>query len=197
GVAYLAWEGWNHEDAWVLSESAARRLHTREEFVQTLAVRSVELPPRVLVEKGQTVRRGQLLIQRQVAPALLAPSLEQLAQLPSLDTTVPLGPEAGDRAGHDGQVVALETWDLLTGEGVPPDWHVPEELGGAYRLVVHVPLRRELPLAVGDKLANRHGHKGVVGLVLPDGQMPSWRGEPLDALIDPISVLNRSNWGQL
>jgi hypothetical protein len=196
-VAYLAWHGWNHEDAWVVSASAARRLHARAERIQVVAVRAVELPPQLLVEAGQPVRRGQLLVRRRVAPALLAPALEQLVHLESLDELVPLEPEPDDRARCDGTVAAIETWDLRRGEGFPPDWHVPADLPGRYRLVLRVHLRRDLPLAVGDKLANRHGHKGIVGAILPDEQMPCWQGEPLDALIDPISVLNRSNWGQL
>jgi hypothetical protein len=196
-VAYLAWQGWNHEDAWVLSESAARRLHAAPEHVQTVAVRSVELPPQVLVRPGQAVERGELLVQRQAAAALLAPTLEQLARLPDVAEAVDLEPEPGDRATRAGTVVKIDTWDLLAGIGLSPDWHVPADLCGSYRLVLRIHIRRDLPLAVGDKLANRHGHKGVVGAILPEEQMPRWRGEPLDALIDPISVLNRSNWGQV
>jgi hypothetical protein len=168
-----------------------------EEFVQTLGIRSVELPPRWLVEIGADVSRGQLLVERRAAPALLAPSLELLARLHELDEAVVLEPEPGDRARQSGKVVKREVWDILTGENVPPDWHVPGELSGWYRSILRVHLRRELPLAVGDKLANRHGHKGVVGAILPDDQMPRWCGQPLEALLDPLSVLNRSNWGQL
>lgn len=66
-----------------------------------------------------------------------------------------------------------------------------------YRKVIRYRFCRKIPLRVGDKLTNRHGHKSVVGLILPDNAMPSWQDEPLEALIDPISVLNRSNWGQM
>jgi hypothetical protein len=172
-------------------------LHAAPEQVQTVAVCSVELPPRVLVRPGQAVQRGELLVQRQAAPALLAPALEQLARLRDVAEAVDLEPEPGDRATRAGTVVRIDTWDLLDGTGFSPDWHVPADLCGSYRLVLRIHIRRDLPLAVGDKLANRHGHKGVVGAILPDDQMPRWRGEPLDALLDPVSVLNRSNWGQV
>lgn len=66
-----------------------------------------------------------------------------------------------------------------------------------YRAALYFTISRTHQLTVGDKLCNRHGHKGIVGKILPDRQMPTWRGEPLEALIDPISVINRGNWGQV
>jgi hypothetical protein len=213
-VAYLAWQGWNHEDAWVLSESAAAKLGTPREVVQTIAIRAVELAAELLVEQGQEVERGSLLVKRRVAPVLLTNSLETLARFAGLDDArapfdsallakfarldehVQLEPEVGDRATEAGKVTRIETWDLLDPDGAPGPV-VPEALPGAYRTVYRITIRRDLPLAIGDKLANRHGHKGVVGAILPDDAMPRWDGQPLEAILDPISVLNRSNWGQV
>lgn len=196
-VGYLAWRGLNHEDAWVVSESAARRLHTTRQRVQVIPISAVELMPEVLVAPGQTVRRGQPLVRRYAAPGLLTNSLTVLARLSDPEDRIPLAAEPGDLAPLDGQVAEIQQWDLLTGEGVPADWERPASLAGRYRAVLCIKLVRQLPLAVGDKLANRHGHKGIVGAILPDAEMPRWRGRPLEALIDPISVLNRSNWGQI
>lgn len=196
-VGYLVWQGWNHEDAWVISESAARRLGCTKTKVHTLEVRTVELPAELRVQAGQKVQRGKLLVKRLVAPALLITSLKKLAGIASFEDIIQLRPEVGDSAERDGEVVQIEGWDLRTGEGVPADWERPPSLAAGFRQVIHVHVRSELPLAVGDKLANRHGHKGVVGKILPDDEMPRWQDKPLDALIDPISVLNRSNWGQI
>jgi hypothetical protein len=196
-VGYLAWQGWNHEDAWVISESAARKLRAAFRVVHTLLVRSVELPPRLLVAPGDQVDPGQKLLERRVAPALLVPSLEQLASLSGLDQIAALEPDPLDSAPCAGRVEAVETWNLYDRTGLPAHWHVPAHVPGLYRQVTRIHLCRELPLAVGDKLANRHGHKGIVGQILRDDEMPRWRDEPLEALIDPISVLNRSNWGQI
>jgi hypothetical protein len=196
-VAYLAWQGWNHEDAWVLSASAARRLGTAEELVQTIAIRAAEVAPELLVEAGQTVERDQLLVRRFVAPALLCSSLPLLAGLEDFDEWVQLRPEGDDFAPDRATVTAVEGWDLHDRSGLPPDWLIPAVVEGAFRAVYRIHLRRDLPLEVGDKLANRHGHKGIVGAIVPDEQMPRWRGRPLEALLDPISVLNRSNWGQV
>ena len=196
-VGYLAWQGWNHEDAWVISESAARRLGCTKAKVHTIAVRTVELPAELRVKEGQKVKRGDLLVKRLIAPALLITSLKKLAKIARLDDLIQLRPEAGDRAKLNGEVVQIERWDLRTGEGIPPDWHQPPLTSAYYREVIRIRVQESLPLAAGDKLANRHGHKGVVGKILPDNEMPRWQDWPLDALIDPISVLNRSNWGQI
>lgn len=66
-----------------------------------------------------------------------------------------------------------------------------------FRAIIRIHLSRPRRLRVGDKFANRHGHKGVVGLILPDGRMPRWRGRPVEALIDPVSVVNHGSWGQV
>jgi hypothetical protein len=195
-VAYLAWQGSNHEDAWVLSESAAARLRTTERVVTTAAIRAVELAPEVLVKEGERVARGQPLLRRYASPVLVVTAIKALAVLPDLEG-VELPPEVDDAAPVAGKVVEIEEWDLVKGEGLPSGWEVPEAVRGAYRAVYRFHVERDLPLEVGDKLANRHGHKGVVGAILPDDDMPIWRDEPLEALIDPISVLNRSNWGQV
>jgi len=196
-VGYLAWRGLNHEDAWVISEPAARRLATRHEEMLAIAVRSVELPPQILVRPGDRVQRGQRLVTRRASPALLASSLEILASLPRFDAEASLVPAPDDLAPCDGTVVAVESWDLVRRTGVPAGWHVPDDLVSRYRHVVRIRIERELPLRVGDKLANRHGHKGIVGAILLEEDMPQWNGQPLEALLDPVSVLNRSNWGQV
>src|SRR5262249_43096063 len=97
-------------------------------------------------------------------------------------------PEAEDRARIGGVVVSVEQ-DERVGLG--------GELAGAWRAVYRVRIRRTLPLHVGDKLANRHGHKGVVGAILPDDEMPRWGAPPLDEHHAPLRVPTRSTGGQV
>lgn len=206
-VGYLAWQGWNHEDAWVLSESAAKKLKTSQVREHHLMIRAVELCPELKVGPGEEVKRGDLLMERRIAPCLLAPDLGQLARLAmkhGLDHEVTIEPEPEDVVTHDGEVLEVERWDLIDPSSFAEqfmDQKIDREnlnvLSGRYREIIRLRIRRQLPLQVGDKLANRHGHKGIVGKILPDEEMPRWRGKPLEALIDPISVLNRSNWGQI
>jgi len=196
-VAYLAWHGLNHEDAWVVSETAAKKLAATRDTTVTLAVRTVEMPPRWQVAVGDPVPAGRPLLTRFASPALLTDDIATLALLPDLLDVTPLEPEPDDLAPVAGVVVELEHWDLHTGDGVPDDVEIPDDVRAATRSIHRVTIRETLPLEVGDKLANRHGHKGVVGAILPDAEMPLVDGEPPEALVDPISVLNRSNWGQL
>jgi hypothetical protein len=213
-VAYMAWQGFNHEDAWVISKSAADKLEATTVHVQDVPIRAIEEQPRVLVQKDQVVCPGEQLLQRRLSPLLLAPESAGLNELASLLTKsndwrtrleervrrlqrLDLKAEPLVKAKVGGAIEAIERWDLSTGDGVPQEVKVPDLVTSRYRMVVRFKIRRELACTVGDKLANRHGHKGIVGRVVPDEQMPIWCGEPLEALIDPISVLNRSNWGQI
>ncbi len=196
-VAYLAWQGLNHEDAWVLSESAAAKLTAIRDTTVTLLVRTVEMTPTWHVAEGDTVAAGRRLLDRFAAPALLTDDLATLAGLADLLDVMPLEPEPGDLAPVAGVITRLEVLDLHSGDGLPEGLEVPDDVRAATRSIHRLTIRETLPLAVGDKLANRHGHKGIVGAILPDEEMPLVNGQSAEALIDPISVLNRSNWGQV
>lgn len=206
-TGYLAWKGWNHEDAWVISESAAKRLCAWDVRIRTVLIPALESDPDLKIKEGDIVDRWTCLLRRRLSPMLLSPTIEGVAELYRDDQE--LGdvslPSARDvQARFDGRIEKIECWNLHTKDGIPqqwgipPDqWHVPIPVRRQYRKVIRFHVRKELPLQVGDKLANRHGHKGIVGKIVKDCEMPRWNGRALEALIDPISVLNRSNWGQI
>ena len=198
-VAYMAWRGLNHEDGWVLSESATKLLSTTEETDLYIQVGSLELDPEILFKTGDIIRAGQPLVSRKYSPLLVYGDVASLRTLNpiQLGGAIPPGADIDVKAPWDGELAGVEVWDHITGNGIPPGLIHGRCTKSFYRKTVRFRLRRTLPLEVGDKLANRHGHKGVVGAILPDSEMPLWNGEPLHALIDPISVLNRSNWGQI
>ncbi len=218
-VGFLGWRGLNHEDAWVLSESAATKLTTADERVYTLVARRAELPWRLRARPGQAVTAGFLLCRRRAVPLLLV-GLRSVAarRATSAGGVVALATDPDDRVAAAGIVTAVEewypaqntanrrVWEVGTdGAGRFHDEHgriprkdcIAPEVREEYRAVYRVTVRHERPLCVGDKLANRHGHKGVVGAILPDDQMPLWAGQPLEAMLDPVGVVNRSNWGQV
>ncbi len=222
-VGYLAWQGLNHEDAWVLSESAAKKLATRRIRRVTIPIEAYELPVEVLVRCGDSVKQGHPLVKRRFIPVLLTGEISRLAKLFELQENNPLEESRADPAStqpafrrieewfkafplptHDkdrapcsGLVKCVKVWDLLKKEHPSDIDEVADGLPCRFRQIVCIEIEETLPLRVGDKLANRHGHKGIVGAILPDEQMPVYQGQPLEALIDPISVLNRSNWGQI
>jgi DNA-directed RNA polymerase subunit beta len=90
--------------------------------------------------------------------------------------------------GERGIVVDIQVLDRETGDELPP--------GVNKRVVVKVAQIRKI--SVGDKLAGRHGNKGVISRIVPVADMPYLAdGTPVDLLISPISVLSRMNLGQL
>ena len=188
-VGYLAWQGLNHEDAWVLSKSAAEKFACEEKKDVFIPIRSFESEPKILVKKDDHVVFNQDLIERSLNADLLcfnksvAENIRQ--QIRRLN----------EKAPFEGIVTEVKIMDFLKKETVSE--YFEDELIMNFKKVIIITIEGKRDLEVGDKLANRHGHKGVVGAILSDDEMPQWRGQPLEALIDPISVLNRSNWGQI
>lgn len=65
---------------------------------------------------------------------------------------------------------------------------------------IHVKIHaiQEKKIEIGDKIANRHGNKGIIGLILPDDKMPTLKdGRKLDIIINPLGVISRMNVGQI
>lgn len=193
-VAFLAWAGWNHEDAWVISESCAHKLRCVITWKQTIQipVHATYSAPEV----GKAVEKGQCLVEIKQDHVFLNNGSDRTAvsEVEIISEQI-----EANTAEHEGKIVHVnihavsDSLDAASTSG--NDWHYHSVKTTA--AVITVYLERELPCEVGDKLANRHGHKGVVGLILPDELMPKWRGKPLEVLIDPISVVNRANWGQV
>ena len=90
--------------------------------------------------------------------------------------------------GEHGIVVSIQTLDREKGDELEP--------GALKRIMVEVAQLRHV--VVGDKLAGRHGNKGVISKIVPSSDMPHLEdGTPVDVIISPISVLSRMNLGQL
>lgn len=90
--------------------------------------------------------------------------------------------------GEWGTVIGVEILDREKGDELEP--------GTIKKVIVKVAQMRKI--AVGDKLAGRHGNKGVISKIVPEADMPYLEdGTPVDIIISPISVLSRMNLGQL
>ncbi len=90
--------------------------------------------------------------------------------------------------GERGTVISVQILDRKKGDELEP--------GTLRKIIVEVAQFRHV--VVGDKLAGRHGNKGVISKILPQGDMPYIAdGTPIDIVISPISVLARMNLGQL
>lgn len=90
--------------------------------------------------------------------------------------------------GEFGTVIEVKTLDKETGDELDP--------GVNKKVVIQVAQMRKV--TVGDKLAGRHGNKGVISKIIPSADMPYLEdGTPVDVIISPLSVLARMNLGQL
>ena len=196
-VGYLAWEGWNHEDAWVISQSAAKRFEGHQESVQWIGIRSLEMRPKWRRD-GVSVEAGQILVHRYVSCQYHDLHFDKWSRPNSkkLRGLVRIRPTPEDKAKKKG-TIRVRHFDLTKPHLLPSGWKVDKNILAHFRMIIEIRIQQRYDLQVGDKLANRHGHKGIVGKILPDNQMPLLNGNRLEALIDPISVVNRSNWGQV
>ena len=211
-VAFLPWFGANFEDAIVISERLAKEgrfssIHM-EEFV--CIVRDTKLGPEVtthdipnvsefklrnldeegIIRIGAEVRPGDILVGK-VTPkgeTQLTPEERLLHAI--------FGEKAKDvkdtslrmEGGKRGRVVGVKLFSRENGDQL--------ESGVIRR--VHVEVAQLRTVAVGDKLAGRHGNKGVISRVLPEEDMPfDKEGNPVDIILTPLGVPSRMNLGQI
>jgi DNA-directed RNA polymerase subunit beta len=211
-VAFLPWFGANFEDAIVISERLAKdarftSIHM-EEFV--CVVRDTKLGAEVtthdipnvsefklrnldedgIVRIGAEVRPGDILVGK-VTPkgeTQLTPEERLLHAI--------FGEKAKDvkdtslrmDGGKRGRVVGIKVFSRESGDSL--------ESGVIKR--VHVEVAQLRTISVGDKLAGRHGNKGVISRVLPEEDMPfDEEGHPVDIILTPLGVPSRMNLGQI
>ena len=211
-VAFMSWSGSNYEDAIILSERLVRNskftnIHI-EEFV--VNVRDTKLGPEVttcdipnvgeaklknlaedgIVRVGAEVRSGDILVGK-ITPkgeSQLTPEERLLRSL--------FGEKARDvkdtskrmENGKQGRVVSVQVFSREKGDKL--------ESGIIKR--IHIEIAQLRNISVGDKLAGRHGNKGVISKILPMEDMPYMAdGTPVDVILTPLGVPSRMNLGQI
>lgn len=211
-VAFMSWSGANYEDAIIISERLVKNsrftsIHV-EEF--SVSVRDTKLGPEVtthdipnvgemklrnldeegIVRIGAEVRPGDILVGK-VTPkgeTQLTPEERLLRSI--------FGEKAKDvkdtslrlEGGKRGRIVGVKVFSRENGDNL--------ESGIIKR--IHVEIAQLRPISVGDKMAGRHGNKGVISRILPEEDMPySKDGEPIDIILTPLGVPSRMNLGQI
>lgn len=211
-IAFMSWAGANYEDAIVISERLVKKskftsIHV-EEFVAY--VRDTKLGPEVtthdipnvsemklrnldeegVVRIGAEVRAGDILVGK-VTPkgeTQLTPEERLLRSI--------FGEKAKDvkdtslrmEAGKRGRITGVRVFSRDNGDQL--------ESGIIKR--IHIEVAQLRNISVGDKLAGRHGNKGVISRVLPEEDMPYTKdGEPIDIILTPLGVPSRMNLGQI
>ncbi len=212
-VAFMTWEGHNFEDAIILSQDLVKddtlsSIHIeeyevdardtklgKEEITRDLPNVSPDLlkdlDERGIIRIGAEVRPGDILVGK-VTPKgetelsaeerlLRAIFNEKSREVRDTSLKVP--------HGEQGTIIAVKEFNAEDGD---------DELGSGVnrRVVVYIAQKRKI--TEGDKLAGRHGNKGVIAKILPVEDMPFLAdGTPVDVILNPLGIPGRMNFGQV
>ncbi|WP_314505704.1 DNA-directed RNA polymerase subunit beta [uncultured Microbacterium sp.] len=212
-VAFMTWEGHNFEDAIILSQDLVKddtlsSIHIeeyevdsrdtklgKEEITRDLPNVSPDLlkdlDERGIIRIGAEVRPGDILVGK-VTPKgetelsaeerlLRAIFNEKSREVRDTSLKVP--------HGEQGTIIAVKEFNAEDGD---------DELGSGVnrRVVVYIAQKRKI--TEGDKLAGRHGNKGVIAKILPVEDMPFLAdGTPVQVILNPLGIPGRMNFGQV
>src|SRR3712207_3728887 len=211
-VAFMSWEGYNFEDAIILSSRLVKddeltSIHIEEyeidarttklgdeEITRDIPNRSEEslrnLDDRGIVRIGAEVQSGDLLVGK-VTPKgeteltaeeklIRAIFKEKAREVRDTSLKVP--------HGSSGVVIDVKPFSRAAGDDLPP----------GVNDLVRVFVAKKRKISEGDKLAGRHGNKGVISKIVPEEDMPFLEdGTPVDVILNPLGVPSRMNIGQI
>ena len=211
-MGFMTWEGYNYEDAILLNERMVKddvftSIHIEEYETEardtklgpeeiTRDIPNVgddalkDLDERGIIRVGAEVHAGDILVGK-VTPKgetdltaeerlLRAIFGEKAREVRDTSLKVP--------HGESGIIVDVKVFTREAGD----------ELGPGVNMVVRVYIAQKRKISVGDKMAGRHGNKGVVSRIMPQEDMPFLPdGTPLDIVLNPLGVPSRMNIGQV
>ncbi len=211
-IAFLPWEGYNYEDAVLISERLVKEdaftsIHIEEHEAEardtklgpeeiTRDIPNVgedalkDLDDRGIIRVGAEVKPGDILVGK-VTPKgetelsaeerlLRAIFGEKAREVRDTSLKVP--------HGESGIVVEVKVFSRENGDELKP---------GVNELV-RVYIAKKRKISVGDKVAGRHGNKGVISRILPEEDMPFMPdGTPVELVLNPLGVPSRMNLGQV
>ena len=210
-VAYMPWEGYNYEDAILISERCVHDDIFTSVHIEKLEIdaRQTKLGPeeitreipnvsedalRHLDERG-IVRIGARVFADDILVGKVTPKGESEHPPEEKLLRAIFAEKARDVKdnslrvphGEGGRVLDVKVFDREKGDELPP---------GA-NTVIRVYIAQKRKVSVGDKLSGRHGNKGIVSRILPKEDMPFLPdGTPVDIVLNPLGVPSRMNVGQ-
>jgi DNA-directed RNA polymerase subunit beta len=211
-VAYMAWDGFNYEDAIIVSERVVQKDRYTSIHIEdyTIDVRETKLGPEVvtsdipnvseeklknldsegIVRIGAEVKSGDILVGK------ITPKGETELSAEERLLRAIFGEKARDvrdsslylEHGEHGKVIGIQVFSEEAGDKLEP--------GVIKQVQITVADMRKIQ--VGDKMAGRHGNKGVISKVVPSEDLPFLEdGTPIDIVLSPLGVISRMNLGQL
>ena len=211
-IGFMTWEGYNYEDAVLLNERLVRddvytSIHIEEYESEsrdtklgpeeiTRDVPNVgedalrDLDERGIIRVGAEVHAGDILVGKVTPKGETELTAEERLLRAIFGEKAREVRDTSLRAPHgeSGIVVDVKVFTRENGD----------ELSPGVNMVVRVYIAQKRKISVGDKMAGRHGNKGVVSRILPQEDMPFLEdGTPLDIVLNPLGVPSRMNIGQV
>ncbi|HZS42992.1 MAG TPA: DNA-directed RNA polymerase subunit beta [Candidatus Paceibacterota bacterium] len=211
-VAFMSWSGANYEDAIILSERLVKEskfasVHI-DEFV--ISVRDTKLGPEItthdipnvgearlrnldedgIIRIGAEVRPGDIIVGK-ITPkgeTQLTPEERLLRSIFGEKSRDVKDTSKRIENGKRGRVISVKVFSREKGD----------KLESGVIKKIHIEVAQLRSVSVGDKLAGRHGNKGVISRILPEEDMPYMAdGTPVDIILTPLGVPSRMNLGQI
>ncbi|MBF2055804.1 MAG: DNA-directed RNA polymerase subunit beta [Cyanobacterium sp. T60_A2020_053] len=211
-VAYMPWEGYNYEDAILISERLVQddiytTIHVEKHDIESRQTKLgpeevtreipnvgedalLNLDENGIIRVGAWVEAGDILVGK-VTPKGESDQPPEEKLLRAI-----FGEKARDVRdnslrlpnGERGRVVNVRVFTREQGDELPPNTN----------MIVRVYIAEKRKIQVGDKMAGRHGNKGIVSRILPREDMPYLPdGSPVDIVLNPLGVPSRMNVGQV
>jgi DNA-directed RNA polymerase subunit beta len=211
-VAFMTWEGYNYEDAIIMSERLVKddvytSIHIEEYESEA---RDTKLGPeemtrdipnvgedalknldeRGIVRIGAEVKDGDLLVGKVTPKGVTELTAEERLLHAIFGEKAREVRDTSLRVPHGGGGIVLDVKVFNREDG--------DELAPGVNQLVRVYIVQKRKISEGDKMAGRHGNKGVISRILPEEDMPFMPdGTPIDVMLNPLGVPSRMNIGQV
>jgi DNA-directed RNA polymerase subunit beta len=211
-AAYMPWEGGNYEDAILISERIVHNDRYTSVHIEdyTVDLRDTKLGPEVItrdipnvseeklknLDENGVIRIGAQVSSGDILVGKITPKGETELSAEEKLLRAIFGEKAKDvkdsslylSHGEHGKVVDVKVFSKENGDKLP---------AGVVR-TIQVSIAQLRKIQVGDKMAGRHGNKGVISRVVPVADMPFLKdGRPVDIMLNPLGIVSRMNLGQV
>ncbi len=211
-VAFMSYRGGNYEDAIIISEKLVKNDDLTSIHIEkySIEVRDTKLGPELItrdipnvgeealsnLDESGVIRVGAEVEAGDILVGKISPKGETELSVEEKLLRAIFGEKAKDVKdsslrlphGEKGKVIEIKLFSKDAGDELPE----------GVSQMVEVSVAQLRKISVGDKLAGRHGNKGVISTVLPEEDMPyTADGRPVDIILNPLGVVSRMNLGQI
>jgi len=211
-VAFMTWEGYNYEDAIIMSDRLVKddvytSIHIEDYKIECRDTKlgpeeitrdvpnvsedaKVNLDARGIVIPGAEVKEGDILVGKITPKGQSEPTPEEKLLMAIFGEKTKEGKDKSLRVPHGGAGIVLDVKYFSRKNG--------DELEPGVNEMIRVYVAQKRKISEGDKMAGRHGNKGVISRIMPQEDMPFLPdGTPVDIMLNPLGVPSRMNIGQV